>query len=113
MNSLVDRIANGEATLLGIEDICKRLSISRTTFDRWVRNGGGKTTTATVGALLASHVTGMPVGALNQFADGMVNSSEGTISFPPPDIRIGNSPKWELETFKRWLRANVTVTERP
>ena len=73
MNDLVDRIAAGEATLLGIDEICTRLGISRTTFDRWVRCAG----------------------------------SQENITFPAPDIRIGNSPKWEMETFKRWLAANA------
>jgi predicted DNA-binding transcriptional regulator AlpA len=35
---------SGQAKLLGIDDICKRLGISRTTFDRWVRNSSGKST---------------------------------------------------------------------
>ena len=30
-NELVDRIANGNATLLGVDDICKRLGVSRST----------------------------------------------------------------------------------
>jgi hypothetical protein len=29
------------------------------------------------------------------------------LTFPQPDIRVGNSPRWELETFKDWLRLNV------
>ena len=78
-SELVERIANGEATLLGINDICKRLSISRTTFDRWLQNTVDQTTPR----------------------------AENTRKFPLPDIRIGNSPKWELETFKCWLAQNV------
>jgi hypothetical protein len=101
MNDIVNRIANGQATLLGIEDICTRLGISRTTFDRWVRNGGGKAGPLT-GAQLAR---GGIIGSVVQ--DFSANSTEGNIKFPPPDIRIGNSPKWEMETFKRWLTENA------
>lgn len=104
---LVDRIANGTATLLGIDDICKRLGISRTTFDRWVRNGGGKTSGTTVAAAVLSRLTDTPSGQITRLMDTAENASEGNISFPPPDIRIGNSPKWEMDTFKEWLRANV------
>lgn len=100
MNDIVERIANGQAQLLGIEDICTRLGISRTTFDRWVKNGGGRTG-RTVGEIMASHVG---VGSLFDPAESL---GEGAIKFPPPDIRIGNSPKWEMETFKRWLRENA------
>jgi transposase-like protein len=102
MNDIVDRIANGQAQLLGIDDICTRLGVSRTTFDRWVRNGGGK---ALGGKSLAEHVVTSIVG--QTVMDQMENSSEGSIKFPPPDIRIGNSPKWEMQTFKRWLRDNT------
>jgi hypothetical protein len=30
------------------------------------------------------------------------------LSFPPADISIGGSPNWEIETLKRWLRANAS-----
>ena len=114
MNSLVDRIAAGKATLLGIDDICTRIGVSRTTFDRWVRNGSGK------GGLLSGVKTmaasietslgiGEGLGAFTRMTDQAENFTDGGISFPPPDIRIGNSPKWELETFKRWLQSNVTA----
>jgi hypothetical protein len=101
MNDLVNRIAEGKAQLLGIDDICQRLGVSRTTFDRWVRNGGGKTGTVT----LADVVTG--IGGRN-IVDAAANLTDGATSFPPADIYIGKSPKWEMQTFKTWLRANVT-----
>jgi predicted DNA-binding transcriptional regulator AlpA len=103
MNDIVERIANGSAQLLGIDDICQRLSISRTTFDRWVRNGGGKNpgNKITVGSLVADSIMGQG------YADRLENMNEGMITFPPPDIRIGNSPKWEVQTFKRWLKENA------
>jgi hypothetical protein len=99
MNDLVNRIAEGKANLLGIDDICQRIGVSRTTFDRWVRNGGGKTGTTT----LADMVSGL----VGPITDSAANLTEGATSFPPPDIYIGKSPKWEMATFKRWLLANV------
>lgn len=106
IDNLVDRIAAGEATLLSIEDICQRLGISRTTLDRWVRNGGGKLSSTSGSRSLAMQIgAGMALSkTLQEVADGL---GETTISFPSPDIRIGNSPKWEMETFKSWLRANA------
>ncbi len=103
MNDIVDRIANGQAQLLGIDDICTRLGVSRTTFDRWVRNGGGKALGGSKS--LAAHIATSIVG--QTVMDQMENSTEGSITFPPPDIRIGNSPKWEMQTFKQWLRDNT------
>lgn len=109
MNDIVNRIANGQATLLGIEDICTRLGISRTTFDRWVRNGGVKPAPLTAAERARRGVLGAGLGVNlgSSLGDLSANSTEGNIKFPPPDIRIGNSPKWEMETFKRWLTENA------
>ncbi|WP_434717190.1 hypothetical protein P5X00_40055 (plasmid) [Paraburkholderia sp. A2RO-4L] len=93
MNDLVDRIATGQATLLGVDEICTRLGVHRSTFDRWVKNGTGKNAQA--------------ISKGSNMLLAMLGSGESSMSFPPPDIRIGNSPKWELETFKKWLRANA------
>ncbi|MFJ1259020.1 helix-turn-helix transcriptional regulator [Cupriavidus sp. CuC1] len=101
MNDLVDRIATGRATLLSVEDICTRLGVHRSTFDRWVKNGEGKGTPR-AGKNAAAITEG--VNALHAM---LGTTGESSMSFPPPDIRIGNSPKWELETFKTWLRANA------
>lgn len=102
IDNLVDRIAAGKATLLGIDDICQRLGISRTTLDRWVRNGGGKLSAP---SSIAEHIADVGLGGA--FQSMLDSSPEASISFPAPDIRIGNSPKWELETFKNWLRSNA------
>jgi predicted DNA-binding transcriptional regulator AlpA len=90
MNDLVNGIAEGTATLLSAEDICTRLSVSRSTFDRWVKNG-------------STQYIGVPPKSL------FAKDDEGSVSFPPPDIRIGNSPRWSIETFKKWLHSNLTV----
>lgn len=81
-SDLVNQIAEGTAVLLTAEDICNRLSVSRSTFDRWVRRGGRDGISPSLKELMENDHT----------------------SFPPPDIRIGNSPRWSIETFKSWLR---------
>lgn len=98
MNDLVNNIAEGRAVLLSADDICSRLSVSRSTFDRWVRNGAP----LTLKEVLQDR---SPVGFPNLVAD----QEEGKISFPPPDIRIGNSPRWSLSTFKAWLTRNLVA----
>lgn len=91
MNDLVNQIAEGTAILLSAEDICTRLSVSRSTFDRWVKNGS------------TQYIGGRPPKSLFNKDD------DSSISFPPPDIRIGNSPRWSIDTFKAWLQKNLTV----
>jgi hypothetical protein len=103
MNDLVDRIANGDATLLGVDDICKRLGVSRSTFDRWVRNGVADSGQSRSSALRPK--------TLEDLFPSSSDSAESALKFPPPDIRIGNSPKWEIDTFKRWLTQNVNTNQ--
>ncbi|QGA36511.1 hypothetical protein GAS19_01660 [Burkholderia glumae] len=98
MNDVVNRIATGQATLLTADQICERIGVSRSTFDRWVRNGEGR------GLASGSSLAAM--------LDAGANFTEGTLRFPPPDIRIGNSPRWELETFKKWLLLNVKAVTK-
>lgn len=99
MNDLVTRIAEGSATLLGIDEICKRLGISRSTFDRWQRNGQAPHNHSMLTA------AGQVTRALNK---KLGIDDDAHMGFPPPDIRIGASPKWEIDTFKNWLRMNAS-----
>ncbi|WP_409309015.1 helix-turn-helix transcriptional regulator [Pectobacterium sp. B1J-3] len=120
MKNLVDRIADGEATLLGIDEICKRLGISRSTLERWIRNGSKQSNKSrrlkelaegimqNSAGLTPSAVTG-GIGLPNRMLDINESSSDNSIVFPAPDIKIGQSPKWELQTFKNWLSKNSTV----
>lgn len=100
MKSLVDRIADGSTRLLSADDICEKLSISRSTFDRWVKNSANP-----LDALRE------PVKPRSLFTANKANlfpDNESSTSFPQPDIRIGGSPRWDIETFKKWLSSNLT-----
>jgi hypothetical protein len=74
-DSLMKRVANGQTFLLSAKDICTRLNIPRSTFDRWRKTKAG----------------------------GRI------VPFPPPDFHFGSSPRWETETFKKYLRDCVAV----
>lgn len=127
-NELYSKIVAGEVRLLTAEDICARLGVSRTTFDRWVRNSlpraeGGLGAIARQGlplttpAGLLQHVVGMglsdasggvaPLGGA--LSDGTLNMTEGKIEFPQPDVRIGRSPRWTFETVVAWLEKNSSM----
>jgi len=115
---LYSKIVAGEVQLLTAEDICTRLGVSRTTFDRWVRNSSTKVEGGL--AALARHgiappspsgfqravamdmaiPAGQPAGGLG---DAFINMAEGKIEFPQPDVRIGRSPRWTFETVVAWL----------
>ena len=108
MNDLVDRIASGEATLLGIEQICARLDISRATFDRWLKNWNQQNgSLADRLGMAGTNAIGVGSGRRVPSLFPRDEANDSSMAFPPPDVRIGNSPKWELQTFKKWLRTNV------
>lgn len=69
--------ASGEV-LLGIDSVCGRLSISRSTFERLRRS-------SSVG----------PADANDEFAGAPV--------FPEPTLVIGRSPRWSAKTLNAWL----------
>lgn len=127
-NELYSKIVAGEVRLLTAEEICTRLGVSRTTFDRWVRNSltrtdsglsalsrqGGLTSPSIdgvhrpIGTSLSGASTG--IGALGAaLSDGALNMAEGKIEFPQPDVRIGKSPRWTFETVVAWLEKNSSM----
>lgn len=81
-------VVDGEVELLGIDEIVKRLGVSRSTLERWVRNG--RNTLPGMGHVMPASL----------FA--------GKTNFPAPDIYIGASPKWSKDTVIKWLMANST-----
>lgn len=80
--SLASAIVDGKVELLGVDEIVDRLGVSRSTLERWVRNGKA-----------ASAVS-------------FVDRVSSRLGFPEPDIYIGNSPKWTKDTVVTWLLAN-------
>lgn len=127
-NELYSKIVAGEVRLLTAEEICTRLGVSRTTFDRWVRNSstrtdGGLSALSRQGSLTSPTIAGVHravgtglsdasagIGALGAaLSDGALNMVEGKIEFPQPDVRIGKSPRWTFETVVAWLEKNSSM----
>ena len=85
---LAEAIVNGEVELLGIEEIVKRLGVSRSTLERWVRNSR------------------ISVAGQGTLADMTANILHGKTNFPAPDLYIGASPKWTKDKVIKWLMNN-------
>lgn len=81
-HSLASAIVDGKVELLGVDEIVERLGVSRSTLERWVRNGKAAA------------------------AVSFVDRISSRLGFPEPDIYIGNSPKWTKQTVVTWLLAN-------
>ncbi|WP_338187815.1 hypothetical protein [Thalassospira tepidiphila] len=104
--TLIDDIVSGSAILLSADDICQRLSISRSTFDRWVKNG------QPIKEMIAEFRRDKDknLSRAGKLLNHMQRSDidRSITSFPPPDIRIGGSPRWSADTLKKWLSLNVS-----
>ena len=78
--------------LLGIDDICAKLAISRTTLER-LRNPQRRSALDQVRSMVgdsADDYSGMP-------------------TFPEPTITIGRSPRWSVSILNRWIASAPTV----
>lgn len=78
-----------DEVLLDIETICKKLSISRTTFERLRK-------TATRPSNLAMTST---------FFGDRTDDYSGMPAFPEPTIVLGRSPRWSARALNAWLAA--------
>lgn len=80
-------------TLLTAEDICAKLSVSRSTFDRWRRIDGP----AVLSGILAY---------------GREESAPGLTAFPEPTLHVGGSPRWDAKVVNAWLAENAHKRSR-
>lgn len=69
-------------SLLTADQICEKLSISRSTLDRW----RGANTRITVGRIVK------------------MNDDEPIIPFPKPTLNIGRSPRWSASEINLWIK---------
>ena len=72
--------------LLGIDEICQKLSISRTTLERL------RKPQRTLGLDLARKLAG-----------DLSDDYSGMPSFPEPTITLGRSPQWSVSSLNKWI----------
>lgn len=96
-DALIEEIAMGKNPLLTANDIAERLGISVDIFHQWVKN--------------ADPNYQVPVSSMLGWLGGSITNSLSNRSemskFDKPDFYIGDYPRWTLDTFKNWLRANL------
>lgn len=93
---LVEDISMGKSPLLKAEVIAERLDVPLDTFHQWVRNGD------------PSYAIPTTMRAIGRVLIGESPFDEPkNIIFPKPDIYIGSSPRWTLQTFQSWIRTQI------
>lgn len=98
-------------TLLSITQICKKLGISRSTFDRLRASSLGASAHGglglqTRGALARSNnmASGLASMGLPSRTSNDEDDFSGSAPFPKPTVIIGNSPRWSAQTLNEWIR---------
>ena len=81
--------------LLGINEICEKLGISRSTFER-IRNPDRTNSSEPRQPSLSSSIMGKAaVPSKDEF--------EGILPFPQPTLVLGRSPRWSVSVLNRWI----------
>lgn len=78
--------------LLGIDEICRKLSISRTTFER-LRKPDRRAGMDMLGALASNNS----------------DDFSGMSPFPEPTITLGRSPRWSASTLNKWISSGPVL----
>lgn len=93
-------------TYLSADDICSKLSVSKSTFDRWRR-------------ISASSVSPFGTGGFQQVVLSHLRSTEdvenegiGLTPFPQPALNVGGSPRWDANDVNAWLIENKNKKNR-
>lgn len=90
-----------KTTLLSAEEICNRLGVSRSTFDRWRKiNPAARSPFGAGGGFQTSVID-----SLRTVTD-IDNDAIGLTPFPEPALNVGGSPRWDAADVNAWLEAN-------
>ena len=96
-----------KTTLLSAEEICSRLSVSRSTFDRWRKiNPLAESPFGKGGGFQTQVLTNM------RTPSDVVNELLGLTPFPEPSLHVGGSPRWEADAVNAWLEENKDKRNR-
>lgn len=93
-----------KTTFLSADDICTRLSVSRSTFDRWRKISGTPTTFRAGGVHINESPTRQTVAE--------VGDDAGLTPFPQATLNVGGSPRWSVEDVNAWLVSNKDKRNR-
>ncbi|MDW5418851.1 hypothetical protein R6242_19970 [Iodobacter sp. CM08] len=96
-----------KTSLLSAEDICGRLSISRSTFDRWRKiQPNAQSPFGSTGGFQTKVLRDM------RSPSDVENEKIGLSPFPEPALNVGGSPRWDAEDVNAWLTANKDKRNR-
>jgi hypothetical protein len=92
-----------KSVFFSAEDICTRLSVSRSTFDRWRRPGAGRQS-----PFGPSGGFQQTVNTTMRTLEDIENEQDDALlsKFPEPTLNVGGQPRWSAEAVNGWLIDN-------
>lgn len=89
-----------KTSLLSAEDICSKLSVSRSTLDRWRRLTNKPSPFGPNGGFQIRVLAEM------RSPEDVENERVGLTPFPDPSLFVGGSPRWDVSDVNKWLNEN-------
>lgn len=86
--------------LLSADDICNRLSVSKSTFDRWRKIKPDAKSPYGTGGFQTQVLTRL------RTPEEVENEAVGLTPFPEPSLNVGGSPRWDSSEVNAWLLEN-------
>ena len=101
-----DRILSGKEQVYSMDDIVSKLGLSKSTLERWRRNGvTHPQSTITKNNLFSDISKRKNIQSL--IGQGFGYEDEDDINtFPAPDFYLGRSPRWKHSTIRQWMINN-------
>lgn len=96
-----------KTTLFSAEEICSKLSISRSTFDRWRKiQPGAKSPFGPTGGFQSAVLSEL------RSSSDIENEPIGLTPFPEPSLNVGGNPRWDANDVNAWLAENKDKKNR-
>lgn len=96
----MEEIDVSKTMLLSADDICNRLSVSRSTFERWRKINPDAQSPCPTGGFQ----TRVPLDL--RTPSDVENEAVGLTPFPEPAMGVGGSPRWDVKDLNAWLEEN-------
>jgi hypothetical protein len=96
-----------QTMFLSADDICGRLSVSKSTLDRWRKIKPEAQSPF-------GHAGGFQTQVLRDLRtpSDIENEVAGFTPFPEPTLNVGGSPRWDADDVNDWLKKNKDKRSR-
>lgn len=96
----MEEIDISQTMLLSADDICVRLSVSRSTLDRWRKINPGAQSPFSPGGFQNRVLSDL------RTPTDVENEAVGLTPFPETAMNVGGSPRWDVKDVNTWLEEN-------